>query len=187
MKKIKIFLVIYSILFVLAVVNLIKMIVIYSQTENTTTLYSATVKKSPVTSMGGDGIYARIKTEENISEFVLLPYVNEKINIDDVTDLQSGQKIFFRIRNSEVKRMNKADFINIVSLKTEEKDIFSLDEYNVYVRKVACPELIEGLAVALFTSAVSIFCIHLIRLRKAGKSLNLPHFHHLKRRKTTKD
>lgn len=134
------------------------MIHIDDQTDNTTTYYSATVFKVEITNIKED-TFAEIYTKEYESNLRLSTNICENININDVRNLKNGQKIFFRIENLKSEQMNKVEFINIVSLKTEEKDIFTLDDYNNYISAAAYPTRIASIVVALLSLSVSIYCV----------------------------
>ena len=66
--------------------------------------------------------------------------------------------------------MDKVDFINIVSLKTETKCVFSLEEYNVYIRNASYPARIASVVLALLFLSVSFWCFLSIKKSKTLKT-----------------
>lgn len=166
MRKIKktVITLVFSIIFFIGTIGiLIWMIPVDKQTENITVFYSGTVSKIQVTHTGED-TYVQISTAEYDTSLYLLPIICKNINVDDVSCLQKGQKIFFRIENFKAYQMNEeVEFINIVSLSTEEKDIFTLDDYNNYIRKSANSARIAAIAVVVLLLLVTVFCAFSIR------------------------
>lgn len=167
-KKYAIIILIISAVFLFGTVGiLVSMTQIDKKTENNTTYYSATVSKVQVTDTGR-GSYIEIQIEEYKSNLQISTNVSKNMNIDDIRDLQSGQKIFFRIENVKNNQMYQVEFVNIVSLKTEDKDIFTLDDYNNYIRKSAYPARTAGLIIALLLLLAVVLSILSIK-RKGTK------------------
>ena len=120
------------------------------QTENSTSLYQATVSDVEVTSIGEDKM-VMIKTEEYSTGLFVTSSVCRNININNLSDLKSGQKIFFRIQSKKDFQMNAVDFLDIVELKTESKNIFTLDNYNSIIGNALYPpRLIGAVASVIF-------------------------------------
>jgi len=169
MKKMytKIILII-SIVFLFGTVGImVSMMQIDKQTESNTTEYSATVSKVQVTDTGKSS-YIEIQIEEYKSHLQISTNVSKNINIDDISNFHSGQRIFFRIKNIENNQMNNVEFVNIVSLKTEDKDIFTMDDYNHYIRKSAYPARIASIIISLLLMSVAVLSIISIK-RKVTK------------------
>ncbi len=164
--NIKIVILVISILFFIGMIGLmIFMSQIDKQTEDTTTYYAATVTEIWINRIE-NSIYAEIHTKEYDSALQISTNITKNINMNDVKDLKNGQKIFFRIENIKSDQMNKVDFINIVSLKTETKDIFSLEDYNRYISNSAYPARIASVAVVLLFLFISLFCFFSIKRKK---------------------
>ena len=173
MKKAKIAL-IFSIIFFLGTVgNIVQVTWLKKQSENNTTLYSATVAKVQIESFEGLYVSAEIKTEEYISNLFIPLIVLKNIRLLDINNLHEGQKIYFRVENSKVKSMNKVDFIDIVSLQTEEKDIFTLDDYNGNMKDFyrVAKVIPTVLALLFLLISITLLCVYLI-IRKGGKTSN---------------
>lgn len=156
--KIKIIIMIVSLLFLVATIGLIIfMSKINKQTEDTTTCYTATVNGVDVTDTG-ESIFAEIYTKEYDTSLYISTNISKNIRMDDVRDLRNGQTIYFRIENIKVEQMNKVEFIDITSLKTDTKNIFSLKDYNEYMHNFVYPAKIAGIIVALLFLFISLFC-----------------------------
>jgi hypothetical protein len=160
-KKLTVTILIFSMLFFLGTVGImISMTPIDKQTEDTTTDYSATVSNIQITDTG-KSTYVAIQTKEYDSALQISTNISDKLNMDDVRRLQEDQKIFFRIENTKAGQMNTAQAVHIVSLQTEQTDIFTLDDYNAYMKQAAYPARIASMIAAL--GFLAIFCIFLIR------------------------
>lgn len=68
-------------------------------------------------------------TEEYTDKINLLN-IRKFIDMKDFAYIQPGQIIFFRVDNVLLDQFDKIKSINIVSLRTEEKEIVSLSRYN---------------------------------------------------------
>ena len=95
--------------------------------EHNTTEYTATVTNIEMKG-SGTGEYGKIYTEEYGELYIY--YIRNIVDMDDFNNLQAGQTVFFRIENIWLEKM---DFIKIVSLKTAEKEMFSLSSYAEYM------------------------------------------------------
>lgn len=160
MNKSKIMLVIMIVsmlLFVVTIGLIISMSKIDKQNEDTTSLFTATVSGIDISDIG-EKISAKIHIKEYKTSLQISTNISKYIEMDDVRDLKNGQTIFFRIENIKVEQMNIVEFINIVSLKTNTKDIFSLDEYNKYIYNSAHPTRIASIIIALLFLFTSLFC-----------------------------
>lgn len=131
------------------------------QTEDTTTLYSATVETIKITDTGKH-IYTEIHTKEYHAVLMISTNTTQNIDLNDIRNLQNGQRIYFRIENSKIGQMtnaadqsNNVNLINIISLETETKCIFSLEDNNKYFRIAAYPARIAGIVMALLFLSIS--------------------------------
>lgn len=157
-SKVKTAIMIVSLLFFVATIGLmIFMSKIDRQTEDTTTLYTATVSGAEVTDTG-ENVFAEIRTKEYNTALYIPKNISKSIKIDDVKNLKNGQTILFRIENSKTRQMNEVEFVNITSLKTETEDILSLEEYNACMRSSAYPARIASVVMALVFLCISLLC-----------------------------
>ncbi len=158
MRKIKFttIILVISVFFLIGTVgNMLNMIQAYHQTENNTTLYSATISKVEI---NNEMMNVKIWVNEYDYYLTIPRFISEEI-IDEAWNLQIGQKIFFRIENFKVDAINSTELINIVSLKTENEDIFTLDEYNKIFKHESIPTQIAATIVALLSMVSIGYCI----------------------------
>lgn len=157
-SKIKTIIMIVSLLFFVATIGLIiSMSEIDKQTEETTTSYIATVIGVDVINTG-ENIFAEIHTKEYSTSLHISTNISKSIRMDDVRNLRNGQTIFFRIENIKVPQMNNVEFVNITSLKTDTKDILSLEEYNKCIYHSSYPARIASIVMASLFLSISLFC-----------------------------
>ena len=167
-SKIKITVMIISLLLFVATIGLtISMSKIDKQTEDTTTLYTATVTDVNITNTQKN-IFIEINTKEYNTALHISTNISKNIEIEDVKKLKNGQTIFFRIENTQVHQINEIEFVNITSLKTNTKDILSLEEYNKCIYNAARPARIASIVMASLFLSISMFCYLKIIKRKTG-------------------
>ena len=141
---------------------LISMNSIDKQTEQSTTEFMATVTHVETT-YTEKNTYIEVYTEEYGTMLYISTTISRKINIDDITNLQNGQKILFRVENNKLDEFEKAEFVNVVSLKTTEKEIFSLSSYNEYIHESVIPARITGIVLITVFALVSAYCVLLLK------------------------
>ncbi len=167
-SKIKIAIMIISLLLFVATIGLIiSMSKIDKQTEDTTTLYTATVTDVNITNTQKN-VFIEINTKEYNTSLHISTNISENIDIEDVKKLKKGQTIFFRIENTQVHQINEVEFVNITSLKTDTKDILSLEEYNKCIYNAARPARIASIVMASLFLFISLFC-YLKIIRQSNK------------------
>ncbi|MCL2434065.1 MAG: hypothetical protein FWD16_06055 [Clostridia bacterium] len=126
-----------NLIMALAVLCLIVILVIMMNvdtlSEKNTSEFSATINSIIIFDNFNEG-YPMIQTEEygdiNTSGIIRV------LDINDLVGLQVGQMIFFRVKNSLLDNMPEIN--GIVSLRSNVKDIVSLDSLNEYntMRKI---------------------------------------------------
>lgn len=162
----KILIIIFAILFLGSLGSMRVMGKIDKQTENTTTEFTATVNHVKV----NDSMQqAEIYTNEFDAFLFITPGIGEYINLDDVKNLTSGQTIYFRIENMYTSGMHESIFLAITELKTDTKDIFTLEEYNEYTSQTIYPTRITGIVFTLASLVAIVICW--IKMKKV-KSTN---------------
>ena len=123
----KIFFIMLSVIFFLLFVGMtINVIVIFQEeplSKSNVTEFSATIKD--VTVLKDCGV---IEIEEHKKLYVL--YVDEVTNLTTFLALQPGQKIYFGVENIWKPQIKEMESIFIPSLRTDEEEIFTLDDYN---------------------------------------------------------
>lgn len=158
-KSSKICATILIIIFVLAPVGiLISIRDVDQQTEETTTLYSGTISYVDIRQTG-ERMFVEIYTKEHHTSLLIHSNVSENINMSEVCDLKSGQTIYFRIENIKVKQFGNVDFIDIISLNTDAKSYFSLDEYNKFIHNSVNSARIACVIISLL-SLVVLYCLN---------------------------
>lgn len=126
------------------------------QTEKTTTELTATIEE--VETLDTEEIW--IYTNEYDTKFVISSGLSELIDLDD---LQIDQTIYFRIENIWLYELYESIFLQIVSLETSEKEIFSLMDYNECIHKsVISANVAGGVAGTLFL-LVFLYCLKLLK------------------------
>ena len=125
------------------------------QTTDTTTEFIATVRYVKINNSMQQ---AEIYTDEFDAFLFIAPNIGEHINLHDVENLKSGQKICFRIENMYISDMHEAIFLAITELKTDTQDIFTLEKYNEYMYSSANPARITGIVVALISLMTIVIC-----------------------------
>lgn len=108
------------------------------QSENTTAYYQATIKSVEIVE-SSDVKYAQIYTDQYRTVLYITSNIYDSIDKSCLKTLTEGEAIYFRINNEKSKQFNKVEFLDIVSLKTDDAEIFSLDDYNFYVSKSIFP------------------------------------------------
>lgn len=127
-------------------------------TEDTTTLYTATIDIVEITDTGRN-IYCKIHVSEYDTSLQISTNISKNIEIDKLKGLEKGQIIFFRIDTDKTEQMNNVAFVDIVSLRTDDIELFSLDEYNSYIYDEAKPARILGFMLMLVSLIIFIMCI----------------------------
>lgn len=152
----------FSILFVGAIGIFITMMSIDKQTDENTTEFTAKFTKSEITDTG-KSVYIEIYTEDFASTLYIPVTISKNINIDDVKMLHKSQTIYFRIENKLIKQLKEIEFCKIVSLKTEEKEIYSLSDYNRYIHDSSLAARVACVIVAIIFLLLSIYCALILK------------------------
>ena len=136
-----------------------------NQTENTTTLYAATVEKIMITDTGKH-IGVEIQTREYDTALFVTANICKYIGTERLEDLEYGQTIAFRVENIKAEQIGKVAFVDIVSLKMDTKDIFTLKQYNAFMQKAAYPAQIASVILAaLFLCIFLLLCKNVYKKR----------------------
>lgn len=135
------------------------------QTLQTTYEFTATVTEVTVTN--GAEAYVKIHTEEYGDALRLSSAAAKRMDLTDVCNLHNGQRITFRIENKWLQRFAEADYGEIVALKTEEKEILSLTDYNKYEHESVLPARAAAAISAVVLLLLSLYCF----LRLKGTAL----------------
>ena len=134
--------------------------------KSNTTEFTATVKSVKIVGEGARD-YCVIYSKEYGNK-IITDNVREISDISDFTGLKEGQLVFFRVENiwlDQSGKIKEMDFIPIVSIRTAEKEIVSLSDYNEYRDNMRLPPTLAAIVVALIFLFISIRCIS--RLKEA--------------------
>jgi uncharacterized membrane protein YeiB len=161
-KKLTVVSLVFSLIFFIgAVTGLIVASTTEKISEKNTTEFTATVT-SIKTEGSGTGQFGKIYTEEYGDKLNIF-YIKKIVDVDDFSDIQAGQTVFFRIENVWLEQFEEMDFVTIVSLKTAEKEILSLSSYAEYMEhqyfriRITCIIFIPILLLS------SIYCVLLLK------------------------
>lgn len=149
--------IVFILFFVVTIGLIISMSKIDEQTEGTTTVYTATIRDVDITDTG-KRVFAEIHTNEYTTALQISTNICQNIEIDKLRELGKEEQIFFAIENSKMEQMNQVEFINIISLETSAKGIFSIEEYNTYLHNSAHPARIISIVMALLFLFMSLRC-----------------------------
>lgn len=127
------------------------------QTYKKTSELSATIEAVEITNIG-DETYVEIFTKEYQMPLYITTNVMEYISTEKINNLQKNQTISFRAENSLLEQLDEMEFLNIVSLETDNEDIFSLSDYNTYIYHSSYSARVACIIVLIFFLTVSIFC-----------------------------
>ena len=98
-----------------------------------------------------------IHTEEYGGAVQFYPNIEKYLNLSEITSLKKGQTITFRLENSQLKRFADVGYGAVVALKTEEKEILSLEEYNQHQHEILLPQRITTLVAAIIFLLLTIY------------------------------
>lgn len=116
------------------------------QTEQNTEEFVATVFEIRITDLDNGG-YVDIFTEEYDTSLFISSELGAKM---DISELQKGEKIAFRIERKKAELLDQVEFIDIVSLESQYKTYISLSDYNAYKKESLMPARIVAVALTTF-------------------------------------
>lgn len=169
-RKVTIVVMVISVLFFMGSVGLgLAVGSIHKNTEKTTCLYTATVKKVDAIDTGKE-IQVDLYTEEYKASLHIQTAISKYINIDEIANLHAGQEILFRIENKNRDFLDEAELVSILALETEEKVLFSLSDYNQHMQEAALPAKVASVIVAcVFLSVFFVCCYNIKNGKKTEK------------------
>lgn len=138
--------------------NLVTVIVYGNITLNNTTEFSATVKNVLVRG-SGDNESIIIVTEEYGDKLnVFQPYNFAEKEV--FLSIEEGEKITFRIEDSWLESFEEQPFINIVQLRTETSEIFSLVNYANYTESEFNYSVAGAKLICIAFFGIVVFCVY---------------------------
>lgn len=136
-----------------------------NKTTENTTVYDATVAEIDCLE-AEDNYEIVIHTEEYETDLRIPDSICADINIATINDIKNGDTIFFRIENYKVSELNQVGFFNIVSLRTDNQDIFSLSDYNRSIHYSVHSERIAGTVLVIALLALEVYLLN--KIKKTG-------------------
>lgn len=164
-KRIRPLLLLSIVLFLGIMSVLIFMAPIDQLTEGNTIELEASITSVEITDTGKN-IYVKIYTEEYSDPLYISTAVSKNIDINSVNELQTGQTIIFRIESNMLEQLQGTAFGNIVSLKISDQEVFSLTQYNRYMRAAALPARVTGVVFALILLLIIVCCVLQLKRKK---------------------
>ena len=156
---------VFCVLFIVAIGIHVSMINIDRLCDNNTAAYSATIEQIRLADTG-ENIYAAIQTEEYAAALQISTNVSKHLDKGKLTKLQSGQTVQFWIERAKVDYLQDEGIVDIVSLQTETDVIFSLQDYNEFIRDAAMPGRVLSAVLALVFLVLSVWCIWTMKAKK---------------------
>lgn len=138
----------------------ISMNTIANLTEQTTVELVGTLTKVKVVDTGNN-IYIEIHTEEYDDKLYISTNIAKQININEFNNLQEGQLVFFRVKDS-ASQLEENELINVLALKTSDVVFFSINDYNEYIRQATFPARIMCLLLMVIFLLIIIRCVRLL-------------------------
>jgi len=129
--------------------------------ESNTTEFRATIARieMPNPNTGECGI---IHTEQ-YKTMLTLAQIDRIIDMDDFMELEVGQEVFFRIDSAWLGHFEEMNAITIVSLRTDEKEIASLNSYSDLKQKENHMLSVQAMVISLLFLLLSVHCVLLLR------------------------
>ena len=161
-KKIKIFNIILIVICFIMFGLQILMLDADKMTTQNTTQYTATIKS--ITIKNKSVPTTRIMVEEFDNDLYISNNVLKFIDSNYLKYLTNGVEISFNIDNAKINQINNVEFIDIVALRLQDKVIFSLDDYNGYIRQTIKPaRIVCGIFAIL---ATGILVLNLVKQKR---------------------
>ena len=119
-----------------------------NQNENNTTELIATIKDVETVDTNQE-VYYLIYVEEYGYVLYISTSISRNIDVDLISDLNERDIIYFRVEN-ECLNQEDVTIMNIVSLKTNDYVVFSLDDYNQYISDAVIYAVPVGMILVVF-------------------------------------
>lgn len=165
MKKRKLIiipLILSLVIFLAMIVLLISTYSIDKLKENDITECMATLTDAEIIG-SEDNMYLTIHTEEYGDKLFVSSGIIKKIDLNDISNLEKGQRISFGVESSMLEELTETGYAAVVCLKTEDKEIFSLSNYNENMHNSMISARATAMVVALIFLLLSVHCILLLK------------------------
>lgn len=138
----------------------------YGKTIKNTTELTGTVANISIIDLGKD-TYVQIYVDEYLSHLHIAPSVCLNIDLKNISDLQVGDTVTFRIENDMLEILNTNDYIcSVFALKTAEKEIFTLNQYNEYIKHASFPARLINIFLIIILIIFSTRNVILLKIKK---------------------
>lgn len=135
----------------------------YNLTEENTVEFTATIKNIDTANTGALSD-VKIYVEEYNMPLYMTSTLCESIDLYEISNLETGDKVHFRVEKNTAQQIEKNNiFCPIVSLKTTEKEILSLNSYNKYMRDASFPARIAAIIITIFFLLMIIHFVFLLK------------------------
>ena len=125
-----------------------------NQNEKNTTELIATIKDVETVDTNKE-VYYLIYVEEYGYVLYISTSISRNIDVDLISDLNERDIIYFRVENESLNQED-ATIMNIVSLKTNEYVVFSLNDYNQYISAAVSYAVPVGMILVVFFMVMGI-------------------------------
>lgn len=111
--------------------------------------------------LSGDKKYVEQKSNQRI---VLCFPLGEGVEIEEL--LQTGDKISFCVKKDDLARINDAMFLDMLTLKKEDTTLYTLADYNKYLRIQENKMGMIGVAGVCLPFGAALYFIHPKKVRR---------------------
>ena len=126
--------------------------------EETTVNYVATVQSVSIND-SGKRVFAKIAVEEYSTFLLVSTNICQHIDVDHIRYLEKGQTVYFGVAKEKTEQINNVEFVDIVSLQTETKSLFSVEDYDRYMRLAVRPARGVCIIMAAVFLSISMVCL----------------------------
>lgn len=102
------------------------------QTQENTTECVASIKDVEISVTERD-LFLNMLCNEYSCYLNISTVVSDNIDINNIYALQTGDTIYFRVNNHSLDKLETTATVNVVSLRTDKQQLFSLSNYNDFM------------------------------------------------------
>lgn len=129
-----------------------------NMTEDNTVEYAVTVRSIEKKEVGKSGTEIMIYTDQFSNAFRVMGRLCGALDMDKLLDVKQGDKISFRIEATESALLSdKPVFVDVVSMKTDDSELLSLNEYNRIMHDTLMPTKVVNVALIVILFGLAIF------------------------------
>lgn len=135
-----------------------------NHTYANTVEFSATVTDAQIVKTNKKS-HIKIFINEYCDYILISSNIADRINAEKIEDIQINSIAKFRIERKKIMHINNSDFVDVVSLSIDDDVIFSMDDYNKYMKESAITTRIVTVALYIVQNIV-ILCVFVHQKRK---------------------